>query len=60
MILTHLRANAVSLAMTSVSGVSALTAWQEHLDWGFRIIASIIAILAGMTALHDWLKRHKK
>ena len=40
-----------------VSTATALAAWQEQLDWGLRVAASAVALMAGLMAIHDWIKR---
>lgn len=52
-----MKAHLFTAITASISAVSALAAWQEQLDWGLRIIASLMATVAGAMAVHDWLKR---
>jgi len=40
-----------------VSASSSIAAWQEQLDWALRIIASILAISAGIYSI---IVRYKK
>lgn len=60
MTLAQIKTSFLSTLMTAVSGVTAIAAWQEQLDWGLRIVASLIAIIAGTLAIRDWIKRHKR
>jgi hypothetical protein len=40
-----------------VSASSSIAAWQEQLDWALRIIASLLAISAGIYSI---IVRYKK
>ena len=42
-----------------ISGILSLASWQDQLDWGLRIIATLIAIAAGSVALYHRLKKRK-
>ena len=44
----------------STSFIAAIGAWQEQLDWLLRIIASIIAIGAGICSIYFAKKRAEK
>lgn len=33
-----------------LSVVGGVTAWQEQLDWGLRIVVAVVAVLAGASA----------
>jgi len=46
------------LAMLSAS--SSIAAWQEQLDWALRILASILAIAAGVYSIVVRYKRNKR
>ena len=46
------------LAMVSAS--SSIAAWQEQLDWALRILASILAIAAGVYSIVVRYKRNKR
>ena len=46
------------LAMLSAS--SSIAAWQEQLDWALRILASILAIAAGIYSIVVRYHRSKK
>lgn len=35
-----------------LSGGGTLAAWQEQLDWGLRVAASVVAIVAGVLSLY--------
>jgi peptidoglycan/LPS O-acetylase OafA/YrhL len=43
-----------------VSGATALAAWQEQLDWTLRILASLVAIIAGGIAIYRYFKKPAK
>ena len=46
------------LAMVSAS--SSIAAWQEQIDWGLRILASLLAIAAGVYSIVVRYKRNKR
>ena len=46
------------LAMLSAS--SSIAAWQEQIDWGLRILASILAIAAGVYSIVVRYRRAKR
>jgi hypothetical protein len=46
------------LAMLSAS--SSIAAWQEQLDWALRILASILAIAAGVYSIVVRYRRTKR
>lgn len=46
------------LAMLSAS--SSIAAWQEQLDWALRILASLLAIAAGVYSIVVRYRRHKR
>lgn len=37
--------------LAMVSATSSIAAWQEQLDWALRIMASILAIAAGIYSI---------
>ena len=37
--------------LAMVSGSSSIAAWQEQLDWALRILASLLAIAAGVYSI---------
>jgi len=43
--------NAFSDILAVVSASSSIAAWQEQLDWALRIIASLLAITAGIYSI---------
>ena len=43
-----------------VSASSSIAAWQEQLDWMLKIIASLLAISAGIYSIVSRLKTRKK
>lgn len=43
-----------------LSGGSSIAAWQEQLDWTLKIVATLIAILAGLLSLaYHWRTRRR-
>ena len=46
------------LAMLSAS--SSIAAWQEQLDWALRILASLLAIAAGVYSIVVRYRRNKR
>ncbi len=46
------------LAMLSAS--SSIAAWQEQLDWALRILASLLAIAAGVYSIVVRYRRTKR
>jgi hypothetical protein len=43
-----------------VSASSSIAAWQEQLDWALRILASVLAIAAGVYSIVVRYQRNKK
>lgn len=41
------------------SSVSAIAAWQEHVDWLLRVGASTVAIFAGLATLYSVFRSRK-
>jgi hypothetical protein len=37
--------------LAMVSATSSIAAWQEQLDWALRIVASLLAIAAGIYSI---------
>jgi uncharacterized membrane protein HdeD (DUF308 family) len=54
-----MRHHLVTAVGAIMSTAGAITAWQEQVDWGLRVAASAVAIIAGMLAIHDWIKRRE-
>jgi hypothetical protein len=54
------KAHIFSNVFAAVSSGFAIAAWQEQLDWSLRIAASVVAIIAGLIAIHDWFKRRRQ
>ena len=46
-------------ALSICSSLLAVASWQEQLDWGLRITASIVAIATGVFVIYDRVKRRK-
>ena len=46
--------------LAMVSATSSIAAWQEQLDWALRILASILAIAAGIYSIVVRYHRSKK
>ena len=44
----------------AISSVATIGAWQEQFEWGLRIIATIIAIIAGIMSLIHHRSRNKR
>ena len=40
------------------SGIGAITAWQEHVDWFLRVGASCVAITAGVLTIVSLIRKH--
>lgn len=58
MIKHMMRHSLFSDCLALISAGSSIAAWQEQLDWGMRILASLIAIIAGTAALiHQYRRR---
>lgn len=54
------RFNPLPDILAVVSGVSAITAWQEQLGWAMQLIAAAVATTAGVIAIWQSLKKRKK
>jgi hypothetical protein len=46
--------------LAMVSATSSIAAWQEQIDWGLRILASILAIAAGAYSIMVRYRRNKR
>jgi len=46
--------------LAMVSATSSIAAWQEQLDWGLRILASLLAISAGVYSIMVRYRKLKK
>ena len=46
--------------LAMLSATSSIAAWQEQLDWALRIIASLLAIAAGVYSIVVRYRRHKR
>ena len=46
-------------SLAVVSGVTSLAAWEVQLEFGLRLIATVIAIIAGSLAIYNHLKPRK-
>ena len=52
--------NAISDVLAVVSASSSIAAWQEQLDWVLKIIASLLAISAGVYSIISRRKSRNK
>ena len=52
--------NVFSDILAVVSASSSIAAWQEQLDWALRIIASLLAITAGVYSIISRRKSRNK
>lgn len=50
----------LSDTLAVIAAGSSLAAWQEQLDFWLRILASLVAIVAGGFAIYRYLKPEKK
>lgn len=39
------------------AGGSSILSWQEQLDWGLRVLATLVAIAAGAISIYHRLKK---
>jgi hypothetical protein len=46
--------------LAMISATSSIAAWQEQLDWALKILASILAIAAGVYSIAVRYRRDKK
>jgi len=46
--------------LAMVSATSSIAAWQEQLDWALRILASVLAIAAGVYSIVVRYRRAKR
>jgi hypothetical protein len=46
--------------LAMLSATSSIAAWQEQLDWALRILASLLAIAAGVYSIVVRYRRHKR
>jgi hypothetical protein len=47
------------LAIVS-AGAAALSQWQEQIDWGLRVLAALVAIVAGSIAIYQRLRAKRR
>lgn len=52
--------NVISDVLAVVSASSSIAAWQEQLDWVLKIIASLLAISAGVYSIISRRKSRNK
>lgn len=52
--------NVISDVLAVVSASSSIAAWQEQLDWMLKIIASLLAISAGVYSIISRRKSRNK
>ena len=52
--------NVGSDVLAVISASSSIAAWQEQLDWALKIIASLLAIFAGIYSIWARLKKREK
>lgn len=50
----------ISDVLAMVSATSSIAAWQEQLDWALKILASLLAIAAGVYSIAVRYRRDKK
>lgn len=43
--------------LAMISGVGSIAAWQDQLDWTLRIVATLVAIVAGSIAIYQRLRK---
>jgi len=46
--------------LAMISATSSIAAWQEQLDWALKILASILAIAAGVYSIAVRYRRDRK
>ena len=46
-------------SLTWLSGIGAITAWQEHIDWAIRVGAGVASIAAGIAAVIYYCRKGK-
>ena len=46
--------------LAMISATSSIAAWQEQLDWALRILASLLAIAAGVYSIVVRYRRNKR
>jgi len=46
--------------LAMISATSSIAAWQEQLDWALKILASILAIAAGIYSIAVRYRRDRK
>ncbi len=46
--------------LAGLSAFGSIMAWQDQIDWGFRILASLVAITAGSIAIYRTLRKKKQ
>lgn len=54
-----MRPHAIDL-LAVLSGGSSIAAWQEQLDWTLKIVATLVAIAAGLASLAYHYRHRRK
>ena len=57
--MNQLRSHIPHVFGSMASGVGAITAWQEHVDWLFRLGASSVAMIAGALTIASLIRKRK-
>lgn len=47
-------------SLAAVSSLATIAAWQEQLDWSFKVLASLVAIVAGLYSIYLHRQRIKR
>ncbi len=55
--MTSTRLHPVADLLAVLSGSATITAWQTQLDWTLRVLAAIVAIIAGVVTIWQRLKK---
>lgn len=47
-------------SLAAVSSLATIAAWQEQFDWGVKVLASLVAIVAGLYSIYLHRQRIKR
>lgn len=50
----------ISDSLAAISTIASIAAWQEQFDWGVKVLASLVAIVAGLYSIYLHRQRIKR
>lgn len=56
---TRLQAHAAEIVGTLITTGTGVTVWQVQLEWGLRILLSIVGLITGLLTIRSLLKKDR-